>query len=68
MSALRIVFMGTPDFAVPALKALHEAGHKILAVYSQPPRPKGRGQQVQRLPVHLYAEEQGNPTSSIPNR
>lgn len=61
MSALRIVFMGTPDFAVPALKALHDAGHEIVAVYSQPPRPKGRGQQVQKSPVHLYAEEQGIP-------
>lgn len=61
MSALRIVFMGTPDFAVPALKALHDAGHEIAAVYSQPPRPKGRGQQVQKSPVHLYAEEQGIP-------
>lgn len=55
--SLRIIFMGTPDFAVPALKALHESGHEIIAVYSQPPRPKGRGQQVQKSPVHIYAEE-----------
>jgi methionyl-tRNA formyltransferase len=61
VSALRIVFMGTPDFAVPALKALHDAGHEIVAVYSQPPRPKGRGQQVQKSPVHIYAEENGIP-------
>ncbi|HQX28068.1 MAG TPA: methionyl-tRNA formyltransferase [Alphaproteobacteria bacterium] len=61
MSALRIVFMGTPDFAVPALKALHGAGHEIVAVYSQPPRPRGRGQQVQKSPVQLYAEEHGIP-------
>jgi len=53
--------MGTPDFAVPALKALHGAGHEIVAVYSQPPRPRGRGQQVQKSPVQLYAEEHGIP-------
>ncbi|MEO0440236.1 MAG: methionyl-tRNA formyltransferase, partial [Pseudomonadota bacterium] len=40
---MRLIFMGTPDFAVPALKALHAAGHDIDAVYSQPPRPAGRG-------------------------
>jgi methionyl-tRNA formyltransferase len=41
--SLRIVFMGTPDFSVPALEAIHGAGHDVLAVYSQPPRPAGRG-------------------------
>ena len=40
---MRIVFMGSPDFAVPSLDALVEAGHEIAAVYSQPPRPAGRG-------------------------
>lgn len=59
--ALRVVFMGTPDFSVPALAALHKAGHEIVAVYSQPPRPKGRGQQVQKSPVHAYAEENAIP-------
>ena len=39
LKPLRIAFMGTPDFAVPALRALHEAGHEIAAVYSQPPKP-----------------------------
>ena len=58
---LRVVFMGTPDFSVPALAALHKAGHEIAAVYSQPPRPKGRGQQVQKSPVHMYAEENNIP-------
>jgi methionyl-tRNA formyltransferase len=53
--------MGTPDFSVPALAALHKAGHEIVAVYSQPPRPKGRGQQVQKSPVHIYAEENNIP-------
>ncbi len=56
MSApLRVVFMGTPDFAVPALAALHQAGHHIVAVYTRPPAPKGRGQQVQESPVHVWA-------------
>ena len=56
---LRLAFMGTPDFAVPALRALHEAGHEIVAVYTQPPKPAGRGQLVQKSPVQLYAEQQG---------
>lgn len=59
MSKLRIVFMGTPDFAVPALRALHEVGHDIAAVYCQPPKPAGRGQTVQKTPVHLAAEALG---------
>jgi methionyl-tRNA formyltransferase len=48
--------MGTPDFAVPALAALIEAGHDIASVYSQPPRPAGRGHKLQPSPVHLFAE------------
>ena len=56
---MRIVFMGTPDFAVPALHALVAAGHMIVAVYSQPPRPAGRGQSVRKCPVHLAAEALG---------
>ena len=56
---LSIIFMGTPDFSVGALKALIESGHKVVCVYSQPPRPKGRGQQVQKSPVHLAAEAAG---------
>ena len=43
MASLRLAFMGTPDFSVPALQALIAAGHEIAAVYSQPPRPAGRG-------------------------
>jgi len=57
--SLRIAFMGTPDFAVPALKALHEAGHEIVAVYSQPPRPAGRGKKLAPSPVQRVAEELG---------
>ncbi|MFY9288112.1 MAG: methionyl-tRNA formyltransferase [Alphaproteobacteria bacterium] len=59
MSKLRLAFMGTPDFAVPALRALHKAGHEIVAVYSQPPKPAGRGQQIQKSPIHKAAEELG---------
>ncbi len=56
---LRIVFMGTPDFATTALEILHTSGHEIVCVYTQPPRPKGRGQQVQPSPVHQYAADHG---------
>lgn len=56
---LRIAFMGTPDFAVAALNALHEAGHEIVAVYSQPPRPAGRGHKLQPSAVQKRAEELG---------
>ncbi|MBC7801635.1 MAG: methionyl-tRNA formyltransferase, partial [Gemmatimonadaceae bacterium] len=53
---MRLAFMGSPAFAVPALQALHAAGHDIAAVYSQPPRPSGRGQAVARSPVHAAAD------------
>ena len=56
---MRIAFMGSPDFAVPALRALHQAGHAIAAVYCQPARPAGRGQAVRRCPVHVAADELG---------
>ncbi|MDX9688841.1 MAG: methionyl-tRNA formyltransferase [Alphaproteobacteria bacterium] len=59
MTSLRLVFMGTPDFAVPALHALHKAGHTIAAVYCQPPKPAGRGQAIHKTPVHLAAEALG---------
>ncbi len=59
MTRLRLVFMGTPDFAVSSLRALAEAGHEILAVYSQPPRPAGRGHKERPTPVHAFAAEQG---------
>ncbi len=58
---MRIIFMGTPDFSVPTLRALHAAGHDIIAVYSQPPRRSGRGKQLQPTPVHRAAEELGLP-------
>jgi methionyl-tRNA formyltransferase len=53
---VRLAFMGSPDFAVPALRALHAAGHDIAAVYCQPPRPAGRGHAVRRCPVHEAAD------------
>ena len=56
---MQIVFMGTPDFAVPALHALVAAGHAVVAVYCQPPRPAGRGQAVRKCPVHLAADALG---------
>jgi methionyl-tRNA formyltransferase len=52
---MRIAYMGTSDFAVPALKALAAAGHDIPAVYTQPPRPAGRGYGEKRSPVHEAA-------------
>lgn len=57
---MRIIFMGTPEFAVPALVALVEAGHEIAAVYTQPPRPGGRrGRELTPSPVHREAELRG---------
>jgi methionyl-tRNA formyltransferase len=56
---MRLAFMGTPDFAVPALRALHAARHMIAAVYCQPPRPAGRGQAPRRCPVQQEAEALG---------
>jgi methionyl-tRNA formyltransferase len=61
---MRIIFMGTPDFAVPALQALHAAGHEIACVYTQPPRPAGRGKQMRASPVQDAAEELGVPVRS----
>ena len=58
---MRILFMGTPDFSVPALKALVEAGHEVAAVFTQPDKPKGRGKEVQMTPVKLQALEYGIP-------
>ncbi|MDG1935183.1 MAG: methionyl-tRNA formyltransferase [Paracoccaceae bacterium] len=52
---MKIVFMGTPDFSVPALQRLHDSGHEIVAVYTQPPRPAGRGKKERQSPVHAKA-------------
>ncbi|MEG3180332.1 methionyl-tRNA formyltransferase [Sphingomonas sp. LT1P40] len=56
---MRIIFMGTPDFAVPTLNALVAAGHDVVAAYSQPPRRAGRGKSLTPSPVHAQAEALG---------
>ncbi|WP_171208822.1 MULTISPECIES: methionyl-tRNA formyltransferase [unclassified Ruegeria] len=64
---MRVIFMGTPEFSVPVLDALIEAGHEIAAVYCQPPRPAGRGKKDRPTPVHARAAALGlevrHPTS-----
>jgi methionyl-tRNA formyltransferase len=57
--SLRLAFMGTPDFSVPALAAVLAAGHDVAAVYCQPPRPSGRGHRTQPSPVHDFALAHG---------
>jgi methionyl-tRNA formyltransferase len=64
---LDIVFMGTPDFSVPVLDALVAAGHRVVAVYSQPPRPAGRGLAELKSPVHRRAEALGIPVRTPKN-
>lgn len=59
MNAPRIVFAGTPDFALASLCALVEGGHSVVAVYTQPDRPAGRGRRLTASPVKNYAEEHG---------
>ncbi|MBA4174436.1 MAG: methionyl-tRNA formyltransferase [Hyphomicrobium sp.] len=56
---LRVVFMGTPDFSVPALSEIIGAGHEVAAAYSQPPRPAGRGMEPRKSPVQAAAEAAG---------
>ena len=58
---MKVVFMGTPDFSVPVLDALVEAGHEVVCVYCQPPRPAGRGKKDRPTPVHARAEALGLP-------
>ena len=55
--SFRILFMGTPDFSVPILKSLYQSHHKILEVYTQPPKKKNRGQKITLSPVHEYSNE-----------
>jgi methionyl-tRNA formyltransferase len=56
---MRVIFMGSPDFAVPTLDALVAAGHDVVAVYTQPPRPAGRGKQLQPTAVEQRARQLG---------
>lgn len=58
---MKIAFMGSPEFSVPALRALVQAGHEVAAVYAQPPKPAGRGQKEQKCPVQQAAEGLGLP-------
>jgi len=58
---LNIVFMGTPEFAVPSLAEIISSGHNVLRVYTQPPRRAGRGKQLTKSPVHQFAELMGLP-------
>ena len=57
--SLRIAFMGSPDFSVPTLEAIIAAGHEVACVYSQPPRPAGRGKQLTKTAVHEAADRHG---------
>jgi len=59
LTAMRVIFMGTPDFAVPAFGALVAAGHDVAAVYTQPPRPAQRGKRLTPSPVHVAADALG---------
>jgi methionyl-tRNA formyltransferase len=63
---MRIIFMGTPDFAVPALGAALAAGHEVVAVYTQPPRAAGRGLSTRKSPVQLFAEAAHIPVLTPP--
>ena len=55
--SLKIIFMGTPEFAVPILKSLKESEHELLCVYSQPPKKRARGQKILSSPIHEYAKK-----------
>ena len=61
---MRAIFMGTPDFSVPVLTAMKEAGHDMLAAVTQPDKPKGRGKEMQMTPVKAKALELGIPVLS----
>ncbi|MCJ7422187.1 methionyl-tRNA formyltransferase [Sphingomicrobium astaxanthinifaciens] len=58
---MRVIMMGSPDFAVPSLDAIVAAGHEVVAAYSQPPRPAGRGKKDQPTAIHRRAEQLGIP-------
>lgn len=62
--SLRVVFMGTPEFAVPSLSEILANGHEVVAVYTQPPRKSGRGQKLTKSPVHQFADIMGIPVET----
>ena len=57
--SLKIIFMGTPEFSIPALKILKESKHKVVCVYTQPPKKKSRGQKKLKTAVHVFSENEG---------
>ena len=57
--SLKVVFMGTPEFAVPSLSEILSSGHEVVCVYTQPPRKSGRGQKLTKSPVHQFADLMG---------
>ena len=57
--SLKIVFMGTPEFSIPSLKILKQSDHKIVCVYTQPPKKKSRGQKILKTAVHVFSENEG---------
>jgi len=59
--ALKIIFMGTPEFSIPILKSIYETNNKILEVYTQPPKKKNRGQKIINSPIHEYSKKLGIP-------
>ena len=61
---MRVVFMGTPEFAVPSLSEILASGYDVVRVYTQPPRPSGRGQKLTKSPVHQFAEIMGIPVET----
>jgi len=61
---LSIAFMGTPEFAVPSLAELLANGYNVVRVYTQPPRPAGRGKKLAKSPVHQFAEIMGLPVET----
>ena len=66
-SPLKIIFMGTPDFSIKPLKALLRSIHKIIAIYSQPPRKSGRGMKENKTPVHAFGEDEKIPVYTPQN-
>ena len=65
---MRLIFMGTPDFAVPTLIELAARGHEIAAVYTRAPKPAGRGMDMQHTPVEREARRLGAPRTARPRR
>ena len=57
--SLKIVFMGTPEFSIPALKILKQSKHNIVCVYTQSPKKKSRGQKILKTAVHVFSEKEG---------